>query len=190
MPLLGPAFSAQPVGAVIAYAGQLAVPGAGTEPATPHALPTIEAWGWMLCNGRVLQCDDYSELYASLGGQYGAPDPGSFRIPDLRGYFLRGADPDTAVDVDGASRTPQGTGKANDVGSRQQCALQDHVHLAAPGGVPVPQAGPAAPTATSPNGPAAPPPATGAVRISAHETRPVNMSVHYLIRFTNRLHYA
>jgi microcystin-dependent protein len=187
-PLLHPGFSAVPVGTVISYAGQLVLPGAAPDSGGPHALASVEAWGWMLCDGRALRCDQYQELYASLGGQYGSNGDDSFLIPDLRGYFVRGADPGATLDRD--ARTPLGNGSANDVGSRQDCALQDHVHLAAPNGMPVPQAGPPAPAAASPNGPTSSAAAPGNVHISAYETRPVNLALHYLIRFTNRMHHA
>lgn len=181
-PLLAPQASPLPVGTIIAYAGQLP-PAAG-----PHVMPDIEAWGWMLCDGRGLSCVEYGELYAALGGLYGqtgAPD--RFCIPDLRGYFLRGADPEARVDRDAPQRKPAGSGAAADVGSRQDAALQDHVHLPSPGGVPVPLVGPPTPMGVSPKGPSTPPAPGGEVLISLSETRPVNLSVHYLIRFTNRL---
>jgi hypothetical protein len=204
-PLLGPVSSLLPVGAIIAYAGQLAVapdstqpppalppnPPPSPQPGAPHTLAVVEAWGWMLCNGRALSCSDYSELYASLGGLYGTGgSDATFRIPDLRGYFLRGADPLQQVDKEAQARTPIGTGQAADVGSRQQCALQDHVHAPMPGGLPMPQGGPAAPAATGPTALTGPAPATAQVLTSLVETRPVNISVHYLIRFTNRLYSA
>ncbi|MEB0215570.1 phage tail protein [Undibacterium sp. CCC3.4] len=171
-----------PVGAIIAFAGQL-----GTS-----ANSNLEASGWMLCDGRSLAISMYQELYAYLGFQYGGSDE-AFLIPDLRGYFLRGADPDAKIDQDAAHRQPLGSGKPSDVGSLQSDALQNHVHLAAPGGVPVPTSGPPLASAIAPIAPTAAvdsgTTSADSVHISAHETRPKNISVHYVIRFTNRLHH-
>ncbi|MGX9697259.1 phage tail protein [Janthinobacterium lividum] len=75
---LRPGFGDTPVGTVIAFAG-----------ATAGA--TIEAWGWMLCDGRMLDSASYPELYAALGYLYGG-SAGQFQLPDYRGCFLRGHD--------------------------------------------------------------------------------------------------
>ncbi len=70
-----------PVGAVIAFAGSLGEP----EKAT---ISPIEAWGWMLCDGRKLRCSEYPELYATLGYHYGGSGD-TFNIPDYRGCSLQ-----------------------------------------------------------------------------------------------------
>ena len=66
----GPARNDTPVGAVIAYAG-------GTD-------VTVEALGWMLCDGRTLEPALYPELFAVLGYRYGGSAE-HFQLPDYRG---------------------------------------------------------------------------------------------------------
>jgi microcystin-dependent protein len=48
---------------------------------SPHETVQIEAWGWMLCDGRLLEVEQYPELFAALGYLYGGSD-NSFKIPD------------------------------------------------------------------------------------------------------------
>lgn len=74
-----------PAGSITAYAGD-----------TPPD-------GWLLCQGQELSKTEYPELYAAIGdgwntatnptsgAAYAAPAAGSFRLPDFRGSFLRGA---------------------------------------------------------------------------------------------------
>lgn len=38
--------------------------------------------GWMVCNGRILNVDDYPELYAVIGGDFGGGE-GDFTLPDF-----------------------------------------------------------------------------------------------------------
>jgi microcystin-dependent protein len=65
------------VGSIAAFAGRTVPP----------------SWGgdWVPCDGRDLARDDYPELYAAIGTMYGARDSATFRVPDLRDQFLRGA---------------------------------------------------------------------------------------------------
>jgi hypothetical protein len=59
------------VGAVVAFAGQLGgpIPSKASPPAplttSPHETVQIEAWGWMLCDGRSLDVEQYPELFAA-----------------------------------------------------------------------------------------------------------------------------
>ncbi len=64
-----------PVGALTAYAGNV-------DAAT--GLASIEARGWLPCDGRELDATAYPELFAALGYSYGGSD-GRFRVPDYRG---------------------------------------------------------------------------------------------------------
>jgi rhizosphere induced protein len=145
----------------------------------------IEAQGWMLCDGRWLDTNSYTELYAVLGGLYGERDNNNiqqFRIPDYRGLFLRGFDANAGMDPNAADRlSPQGKSAENCVGSLQCDALQDHVHrynTSDPAGIS--QQGQAAcittttKDTTSPQSPA---------RVSKNETRPRNIATNYVIRF-------
>lgn len=82
-------------------------------------------------DGRDLNKADYPVLYTYLGDRYndGTQTSLQFRIPDLRGSFLRGADPNATVDLDAASRTIDGPGAVNsDAGTRQNRCLAPHSH--------------------------------------------------------------
>lgn len=81
-----PAGLGMPVGAVTAFAGPL--DGSAGQGADGAAV--LEASGWMLCDGRSLDCSQYPELFVVLGYLYGGAD-GFFNIPDYRGSLLRGA---------------------------------------------------------------------------------------------------
>ncbi|KZT39560.1 hypothetical protein SISSUDRAFT_1061043 [Sistotremastrum suecicum HHB10207 ss-3] len=50
-------------------------------------LPTID---WAVCEGQQLLADDWPELFHAIGYTNGGKD-GVFKVPDLRGVFLRGA---------------------------------------------------------------------------------------------------
>ncbi|MDN2709786.1 phage tail protein [Janthinobacterium sp. SUN118] len=80
-----PGFGDTPVGAVIAFAGTIAD-------------TSIEAWGWMVCDGRLLGVSQYPELFATLGYLYGGAND-TFRLPDYRGCFLRGRAAGTDTDA-------------------------------------------------------------------------------------------
>ena len=70
---------------------------------------------WMPCDGRRLKVSEYEELYYRIGNTYGGNDQ-YFRIPDLRGCFIRGWDEEGV-------RDPQ-----RNFGSYQEDSLQDHSH--------------------------------------------------------------
>lgn len=65
-----PSYGDTPVGAVIAYAG-------ATD-------ANVEAQGWMLCDGRMLEAALYRQLFAVLGYRYGGSAE-HFQLPDYRG---------------------------------------------------------------------------------------------------------
>jgi microcystin-dependent protein len=41
--------------------------------------------GWLLCDGRNVNIDDYPTLYSIIGTNFGDPGEGEFNLPDLRG---------------------------------------------------------------------------------------------------------
>lgn len=49
--------------------------------------------GWLWCDGSTYNSADYPELASVLG-----VNSGTFSVPDLRGYFIRGLDPTGSVD--------------------------------------------------------------------------------------------
>ena len=98
-----------PIGTILPYAGE--------------DTKALLASGWMLCDGHELDISKYGELYAVIKTAYGAPNPEQFRLPDLQGMFLRGADAgETGV---GGGNDPDGVRK---VGSKQGDALREHNH--------------------------------------------------------------
>ena len=189
-----------PVGTICAYAGSITpvstakntvwassacaasspVPAQPASSSDPAVL--IEAQGWMACDGRLLPAAKYPELFAVLGYWYGGSN-GSFRIPDCRGLFLRGVDYGAGLDPDAASRLgPAGTGTSAGVGSLQCDALQTHVHQY--GAVPV--------SGVSEEGNAAGTPPASQLNTSdpiapartTVETRPKNIAVNFIIKFS------
>ncbi len=87
--------------------------------------------GYLLCDGRPYEQKDYAELFAVIGRAWGEDGANTFRVPDLRGYFVRGVDPN-GVDGDGDQRyalyTSGNTGRS--VGSYQEDGVKRHVHAA------------------------------------------------------------
>lgn len=180
-----------PVGSVVAFAGQL---GTSVPPGPPDASPPIgttspiEAWGWMACDGRTLQVFDYPELFAVLSYLYGGSGD-SFMLPDYRGYFLRGVDAGTGIDPDSSTRTPAAGGKATGVGSTQASALLSHKHdfpESVPAGVAEEGTDAGVPSTTSQltGVPVADDGSALGDQVSQKETRPVNVYVNFIIRFT------
>jgi microcystin-dependent protein len=200
--IVPPTFGELPVGSITAFAGNLgaAMPNTAqpqdlAPPGGPHRTDHVEAWGWMLCDGRSLSSCDYPLLAAVLGRQYGGAEDGStFRLPDYRGYFLRAADNGAGIDPDHGGRSvPDGrSGTEEQVGSIQQDALQNHEHgyLAASQSQAGGDGASAIPGVTdtlTDLGPVnALPPVKSTVRVSS-ETRAKNIYVHYLIKYTYAL---
>lgn len=57
--------------------------------------------GYLLCDGSTYASGTYPSLYAAIGNDYGGTYP-NFKVPDFRGYFLRGVNTVTGgVDPDG-----------------------------------------------------------------------------------------
>jgi microcystin-dependent protein len=88
-----------PAGTVMAFAG-------ATAPA-----------GWLECDGSLRNVADFPALGAVLGGMWGGDGTTTFKLPDLRGQFLRGLQTSTGVD---AGRTRSNTPQAD--------MLKDHTH--------------------------------------------------------------
>lgn len=88
---------------------------------------------WLLCDGRSLRMQDFPLLSAVIGISWGTGDapPDTFRLPDLRGMFLRGVDGGTGRDPDVASRSAAGPGGhiQGEVGSIQLDAFGSHAHV-------------------------------------------------------------
>lgn len=96
-----------PAGTIVAFGG-------ATAPA-----------GWLICDGQVLNKTNYPALYGAIGEQWGDGGDASgpqFNIPDLRGAFLRGADPQNKTSRD--PDAPRAVG-----GSMQPDLLKSHDHV-------------------------------------------------------------
>jgi microcystin-dependent protein len=86
--------------------------------------------GWLECNGQVISRTTYANLFSKIGTIYGAGDGSTtFKIPDMRGLFVRGFDHLAGVDPDSATRTDRGDGMTGDrVGTKQEDELKSHPH--------------------------------------------------------------
>jgi microcystin-dependent protein len=74
--------------------------------------------GYLECNGAVVSQSTYAELFQAIGTRYntGGEGTGNFRLPDLRGEFVRGWDNGRGID---AGRT---------LGSKQEDEFKSHSH--------------------------------------------------------------
>ena len=81
--------------------------------------------GWLACDGALVSRTTYSSLFNVVGSTYGSGDGSTtFKLPDLRGEFVRGWDDGRGVD----------TGRG--FGSSQADEFKSHTHTGTnPGGV-------------------------------------------------------
>lgn len=86
--LAGKQFQFLPVGSIVAYGGD------------KDQLPE----NWAVCNGAEVESSKYPILAQKLNSLWGAAASGKVKLPDLRGYFLRGVDDGSGRDPD-AQRT-------------------------------------------------------------------------------------
>lgn len=153
---------AVPVGTVMAFPGER------------------EPEGWLLCDGRELQKDKYSELHGVVADLYGtARSQSGFLIPDYRGRFLRGRDDGTGRDPDHADRLDaNGVRIGGSVGSVQADAVMAHSHgLPIGGGQDGPQPGAYSKLDVKPG------PAAESLQWGGKETRPKNIYVSFMIKY-------
>ncbi len=110
-----PAESTPPIGTILAFAGE------------ENILPE----NWKLCDGRLLDPDlpENHLVWDKIGYAWGR-EGNLFRLPDLRGYFLRGVNSLSQNDGEADDRFslhPNGN-QGNKVGSFQTDAMQCHAH--------------------------------------------------------------
>jgi microcystin-dependent protein len=172
--------NAPPAGSIVAYGGELPK---GEE---------LRAWekanGWLLCDGRGVATNAYSNLFAAIGFAYTSNAlTGEFQLPNFQGMFLRGLDRDEKSDPDAQKRR---------VGSLQPDAFQGHTHSFEIRALRNPESGSRTAEPLDlyhKNAGGNDPPSAllggpvemhdfGPVRAKS-ETRPVNIAVHYLIKF-------
>ena len=95
--------------------------------------------GWLLCDGSVVAEKEHPRLFEAIGTIYGTgPVAGSFRLPDLRGRFVRGVDdpdgpggsPPAGRDPDAESRSDWAGNLAGGlIGSLQEESVAEHAHV-------------------------------------------------------------
>ena len=85
------------------------VPTGAVMPFAMNSAPS----GWLAANGTAVSRTTYAALFAAIGTTYGTGDGNStFNLPDLRGYFVRGA----GTNSDGIAAGTFGTKQGNTVG--------------------------------------------------------------------------
>ena len=97
------------VGTVLPYAGRI-------------DSSFLEQHGWLYCDGSEIRRQDYAELFQVIGTLHGSGDGvKTFKLPDYRGYFLRGVDDGADRDPDTAHRGEAAPGGAtgDECGSEQ-----------------------------------------------------------------------
>ena len=92
-----------PPGAILPYGGTVAPP------------------GFLLCDGTEVLQDTYPRLFDAIGNGFGSSSAFTFRVPDLRGRFMRGVDGTAGNDPNSSSRSAiyPGGNVGNKVGSLQ-----------------------------------------------------------------------
>jgi hypothetical protein len=145
--------------------------------------------GWYLCDGHSYSRVTDAPLFAAIQTHFGFADSSSFNVPDFRGRFLRGRDAGTGRDPDrggrGASSGGGATGDA--VGSLEGDELRSHSHnywdiyySEAGGSVPIPW--PFKGSSGSDNDNYGWQIYRTSDPAGGNETRPVNISVNYIIK--------
>jgi hypothetical protein len=129
--------SAMPAGTIISYAGSIAA----FTSISSDGTTLIVKDGWAVCNGASILQTTYSQLFTRIattwntcrnqgtGSNYSAPTTTYFRIPDLRGVFLRsegtstgysattlGATQDDATSKNGLTASAGASGVSGSVG--------------------------------------------------------------------------
>ena len=90
-----------PAGTIAAYAGTEIPP------------------GWLIADGRYLKRSDYPRLFEAINTTFGSLEGGAkFRLPELRGYFIRGFGRAWTRDSD----------KSRKFGSSQESQTRGHLH--------------------------------------------------------------
>jgi hypothetical protein len=102
-----------PIGSILPFAGKI------------DKIPA----GWRLCNGDSLPLHGNEEVFNIIGYNWGKGNNDDFKLPDLRGVFLRGVSYDSGKDPDVDERTVNGEGEKNNVGSFQKDVFTEHYHL-------------------------------------------------------------
>ncbi len=184
-------FNFIPVGAIMAFAGQVTKAGNNPQPFET----AMEATGWMVCDGRKLKIAEYSVLYSTIGMLYTASEDGKhFNIPDYRGYFLRMVNMEqTNGEADASAENRKSINPKNsaiEIATEQNDALHSHVHLyskVTTEGIPSTVLGgnkePINLASKKTGTPVQPNKTSMGEKLSKKETRAKNMAVYYIIKY-------
>ena len=95
-----------------------AVQGVPSGSVFTHASTTIPS-GYLECNGASVSRTTYAALFSAIGTTWGSTSGSDFRVPDLRGEFVRGFDNGRGVDSGRSFAASQGSqyGQHNHGGS-------------------------------------------------------------------------
>ena len=163
---------------------------------------SLEASGWLYCNGDTVSRTTYAGLFEAIGTAYGSGDGSTtFTLPNLQDTFMRGVTTNTKRDPGCNSRTAQTTGgnTGAEVGSVEGFATGqpstaftidsagDHTHsvqhiptdnssYAVAGSYQAIWNGGSAPTGNAGNH-------THTITGGDSETRPINIGLFFIIRY-------
>ena len=76
------------------------------------AVATVPS-GYLECNGAAVSRTTYAALFAVIGTQYGSTNSSNFKVPDLRGEFVRGFDNGRGADSGRSVASFQGASNAS-----------------------------------------------------------------------------
>jgi len=76
------------------------------------AVATVPS-GYLECNGATVSRTTYAALFAVIGTTYGSTNSGNFKVPDLRGEFIRGFDNGKGTDSGRSIATSQSAQNAS-----------------------------------------------------------------------------
>jgi len=108
--------------------------------ATPQSVPTGAVFcmavatvpsGYLECDGTAVSRTTYAALFAVIGTQYGNPNSTQFRVPDLRGEFVRGFDNNRNIDSGraiGSSQSHQHPQHNHNVSASSSSSVTDPGH--------------------------------------------------------------
>ena len=102
--------SGSPIGSVVAWPSKAPVPD-----------------GWKLCDGSSVDAAVYPAIASVLAATYGVAGAGEVKLPDFRGYFLRGSGGngrDIGVAQDQGTRLPRNAFRLNEAGEHRHSTTE------------------------------------------------------------------
>lgn len=81
--------------------------------------------GYLKCNGASISRVSYQKLFEVIGTAFGSDDENTFRLPDLRGRFIRGFSDGSSIDSGRAFGSSQDDAIRNITGSFSDLVWQD-----------------------------------------------------------------